>query len=79
MTQLEKLIEQIRARPPRARFSDVRQLLEATGWELARERGSHAVFVKEGGRSLPVPKDGGRWVNRVYLDQICDRLGLDKD
>jgi predicted RNA binding protein YcfA (HicA-like mRNA interferase family) len=78
MAQLEKLVERIRARPPRARFSDVQTLLEAYGWRVDRERGSHVVFVKEGERSLPVPKDGGRWVNRVYLDAICDRLGLDR-
>lgn len=77
MTRLEKLEDQIRARPPRALFSDVQRLLEAYGWRVGRERGSHVSFVNDGEGTLPIPKDGGRWVNRVYLDAICERLGLD--
>ncbi len=77
MTQLEKLEGQIRARPPQARFSDVQRLLEAYGWRVGRVRGSHVSFVKDGERMLPIPKNGGRWVNRVYLIEICERLGLD--
>ncbi len=77
MTQLEKLIARIRARPPEADFDDVRSLLEYHGWNLDRERGSHVHFVKLGERTLSVPKVGGRKVKRVYLDQICERLGLD--
>jgi predicted RNA binding protein YcfA (HicA-like mRNA interferase family) len=77
MTALEKLIRQIRARPPQARFSDVQALLVALGWRLDREKGSHVVFVKDGEFPITVPKAGGRWVKRVYLDQIAERLGLD--
>ena len=73
----EKLIERIRARPPEANFHDVRRLLEAYGWALARERGSHAHFTKPGERTLSIPRVGGRRVKRVYLDLICERLGLD--
>ena len=77
MPQIDDLVARIRARPPQARFRDVQALLEAFGWRLARERGSHVTFAKEGERSIVVPKEGGRWVNRTYLDQICERLGLD--
>ncbi|MGH2535360.1 MAG: type II toxin-antitoxin system HicA family toxin [Thermomicrobiales bacterium] len=77
MSQLVKLIDRTRCRPPHARFSDVQAILEAFGWHIARQRGSHVSFVKDGERPITVPKDGGRWVNRVYLDQICERLGLD--
>jgi predicted RNA binding protein YcfA (HicA-like mRNA interferase family) len=77
MTSLEKLIRLIQARPPQARFSDVPALLEASGWRLDREKGSHVVYIKEGERAIVVPKAGGRWVKRVYLDQIAERLGLD--
>jgi predicted RNA binding protein YcfA (HicA-like mRNA interferase family) len=77
MAQLEKLIEQIRARPPHARYADVVTLLEAFGWHRDRERGSHVIFVKDGERSITVVKEGGRLVKRVYLDRLCERLGLD--
>lgn len=78
MSQLEKLKARIRARPPEADFTDVRRLLEAFGWELSRESGSHVIFVKEGERPITVPRVGGRKVKRAYLDRICERLGLDE-
>ncbi len=77
MSQIEKLIERIRARPPQADFEDVCKLLEAFGWKLARERGSHAMFTKEGESTITVPKVHGRKVKRTYLDLIIERLGLD--
>jgi predicted RNA binding protein YcfA (HicA-like mRNA interferase family) len=78
VTRIEKLVERICARPPTARFSDVQTLLAALGWTIGRERGSHVTFVKEGECAIVVPKDGGRRVKRVYLDEICERLGLDE-
>lgn len=40
------------------------------------QRGSHATFAKAGGRTITVPVHGEK-VGRHYLDDICDRLGLD--
>lgn len=49
MTQLEKLKEKIRARPPEARFDDVRRLLELNGWTMKPQKGtSHVIFKKPG-------------------------------
>lgn len=73
----EKLIERIKARPPEADFRDVMRLLEAFGYERKRQEGSHVSFKKPGARALIVPLSSGRKVKRVYLDQICDLLGLD--
>jgi predicted RNA binding protein YcfA (HicA-like mRNA interferase family) len=76
MSQREKLIERIRQRPPQADFSDVAQLLELFGWICARQKGSHRAFTKPGQHTIIVPIKRGK-VARVYLDQICGRLGLD--
>lgn len=78
MTRRDKLIERIRRRPPIAKFGDVRSLLEAYGWTHDRTTGSHEIFTKPGERTLPVPVHGGA-VKRVYLDRICDLLGLDTE
>ena len=78
VTQRNKLIEQIRARPPEASFSDVRRLLEAYGWVLKRRKGSHFHFTKEGERTQTVPVVSGRYVKRYILDQVIDLLGLDE-
>ena len=77
MTQLDKLIGKIKARPAYADFGEVQTLLEAFGWRLDRQAGSHAVFTKPGEFVIGVPKHHGRRVKRVYLDRICERLGLD--
>jgi predicted RNA binding protein YcfA (HicA-like mRNA interferase family) len=77
MTRREKLVAQIRKRPSEADFDDVRRVLEAFGWTLDRERGSHCHFVKEGEFPITVPKTHGRTVKRVYLELIIERLGLD--
>ena len=78
MSQRDKLIARIRRRPPQAAFSDVEQLLELFGWTCTRTRGSHRAFTTPGQRTLIVPIKEGK-VARVYLDQICDRLGLDEE
>jgi len=77
LTQLEKLIARIRARPPQADFNDVENLLLAFGWRRGRQKGSHVIFTKDGERSITVPLVGGRRVKRVYLTEVCQRLGLD--
>jgi predicted RNA binding protein YcfA (HicA-like mRNA interferase family) len=77
VTQHDKLIECIRARPPEADFNDVRRLLEAFGWTLSRQKGSHMHFTKPGERTITIPRLHGRKVKRVYLAQIIERLGLD--
>ncbi len=78
MTQFQKLIDRIRARPSEASFSDVRSILEAHGWVLKRRQGSHAHFTKPGERTQTVPIARGRSVKRYILDQIIERLGLDE-
>lgn len=63
---------------PLASFDDVRSVIEMFGWKRASTKGSHARFLKPGERSITVPVHGGK-VNRVYLEQICIRLGLDDE
>jgi predicted RNA binding protein YcfA (HicA-like mRNA interferase family) len=78
MGDIDKLVERICRRPPEARFDDVRRLLIAFGWSEDRSSGSHVMFVKAGERTIAVPKSGEK-VKRVYLDQLCRRLGLDEE
>lgn len=79
MSQRDRLIEQLcaRPRPPDARFDDVRRVLEAFGWEMKRQRGSHVTFKKPGERAIVVPLVSGRTVKQAYLDNLCKLLGLD--
>ncbi|MBA2362106.1 MAG: type II toxin-antitoxin system HicA family toxin [Chloroflexia bacterium] len=79
MTKREKLIGKIRARPPHADFEDVRRVLDLYGWTMRAPRSgsSHYTFAKAGEPEIiTVVKHHGR-VGRVYLDNICEKLGLD--
>lgn len=78
MSRLDKLIARFRSRPPEVDYDDVVRLLGAFGWQVARQRGSHVSFVKEGeGVNIVVPKRGGQKVTRTYIVQICEILHLD--
>lgn len=77
MSQLEKLLGRIKARPPEADFDDVRRVLEAFGYVTRGGKGSHYAFKKPGSPTIIVPTIKGRTVKRTYLDQICELLGLD--
>lgn len=77
MTQADKLLERLRARPPEATFADVHRLLETHGWKRANENGSHVTYKKTGELPLVVIKTGGRKIKRTYIIRVLERLGLD--
>jgi predicted RNA binding protein YcfA (HicA-like mRNA interferase family) len=51
------------------RFSQVRQLLEAKGYQLDRIRGSHHVFEKPGSSPVVIPVHRGK-VKYAYVRRI---------
>jgi predicted RNA binding protein YcfA (HicA-like mRNA interferase family) len=53
----EELRRRIQSRPHSVRFSELRALLEAYGWTMARIRGDHHYFVGPDGERLSVPLD----------------------
>lgn len=78
MSRRRKRIERILQRPTRMRFAEVEQVLEDFGLVRRRTTGSHVWFVKPGVGQIPIPKEGGRWVEHEYLDQVCQLLKLDE-
>lgn len=78
MSRREKRIRRLVARPPEANFSEVRSVLEDHGWQLARQKGSHCIFTRSGEHPITVPIHNDK-VKEHYLDEICQRLGLDDE
>jgi predicted RNA binding protein YcfA (HicA-like mRNA interferase family) len=76
VSQRDKLIKRIRARPPEAEFDDVDLLLRSYGWAKARECGSHVTYTKTGELPIGLAKWKGTKVKRTYLEKICERLDL---
>lgn len=78
MSQRDKLVAKLRARPATASIGDVRKVLDAYGWELRSQKGSHLSFRKpRDPRLLTICTENGRTVKTVYLDRVCEYLGLD--
>lgn len=78
MSRRRKRVEKLLQRPTRMRFDEVVQVLEDFGLRRRRETGSHVWFAKTGLGQISVPKNQGRWVEHVYLDQVCRLLKLDE-
>lgn len=75
----EKRLAKLRARPPRMRFDELATILTEDFDFVERKSsgGSHVIFKSPTYGTIPIPKDRGRWVKGVYLDQVCLMLGLD--
>ncbi len=78
MSQRERRLTRIRARPAQADFADVQRVFEDFGWQVRKRSGSHVIFSKAGEGHFSVPTVGGRKVKGYILDQICVLLKLDE-
>ena len=64
-------------REPEASVRDARSVLEGMGWSAACERGRHRVYARLGERPIIVPVGDELRLKRTFLQEICERLGLD--
>ncbi|MBI3879862.1 MAG: type II toxin-antitoxin system HicA family toxin [Verrucomicrobia bacterium] len=62
-------------RPPVLKPREVCRILEALGFVLARQRGSHMQYRHPDGRGTTVPNHAGRDVSPVILRQIIKDIG----
>ena len=78
MSQIEKLVAKLKARPPEASVGDVKKVLEAYGWELRSQNSSHMSYRKPGDPFLlTIATVSGKRVKTTYIDKVCEHLGLD--
>jgi len=63
-------------RPPVLKPREVCRVLEAMGFVLVRQRGSHMQYRHADGRGTTVPNHPGRDVSPVLLRQIIKDIGL---
>ena len=62
--------------PRRYSPSEVARILESLGWRFSRQRGSHAIFTKEGEPFNIVVPISSRQVQAGTLGSIKRRAGL---
>lgn len=55
MTQIEKTLQKMRNNPRDWRIEDLKAIADRFGLKWRQKGTSHVVFVREDGRTLPVP------------------------
>jgi predicted RNA binding protein YcfA (HicA-like mRNA interferase family) len=66
-------------RPPVLKPREICRILEALGFVLVRQRGSHMQYRHPDGRGTTVPNHPGRDVSPVLLRQIIKDIGMTID
>lgn len=77
MTSRRKRIETLKARPVEMDYSDLVAILTGDfDFVHRRTNGSHHIYKSPTYGTLIIPTTNGRKVKGVYLDEVCERLGL---
>ena len=66
-------------KPPILKPREICRILEALGFTLVRQRGSHMQYRHPEGRATTVPNHPGRDVSPVLLRQIIRDIGMPLD
>ncbi len=67
------------AKPPILKPREVCKVLEAMGFVLVRQRGSHLQYRHPDGRGTTVPNHAGRDIAPPLLRQIIKDIGITLD
>lgn len=68
-----KMLRALEANPKAVSPARLSTILEAFGYALARQRGSHRTYTKAGSYPITVPYRRPH-VGRVYVEQVIARL-----
>jgi len=66
-------------KPPVLKPREVCRILEALGFVLVRQRGSHMQYRHPDGRATTVPNHAGRDISPVLLRQITKDISMTID
>ena len=66
-------------RMPRVTGAHVVRSLRKVGFELVRQRGSHAIMKHPDGRSTVVPIHGGETIGVGLMSKIQRDVGIDRE
>ncbi|MDE2811321.1 MAG: type II toxin-antitoxin system HicA family toxin [Gemmatimonadota bacterium] len=66
-------------RMPRVTGTHVVRSLQKVGFELVRQRGSHAILKHPDGRSTVVPIHGGETIGVGLMSKIQRDTGIDRE
>lgn len=68
-----KLLEKLQDHPKAVTPAELERVLQAFGYERARQKGSHRTYTKAGEYPIVVPYKRPH-VGRIYVEQVIVRL-----
>ena len=72
MSQIEKLINKMKDRPNGIRPEEAKRVLNAFGYRLDRQKGSHMHFINDDGDVVTIPERTP--LKAVYVKDILIRI-----
>lgn len=73
MASIEKIIEKMKNKPNGIRIEEAQRVLEAYGYRMDRQRGSHKQFIGKNGEVITVKSESP--LKAVYVKDILRRIG----
>ena len=64
---------------PLASFGDLAKIAESLGYVRVRQKGSHVMFRRADGQTIPIPDHGSRDLTRPLIHRIVKDMGLTID
>jgi len=72
MPTVEAIVQKMKSQPNGVRFEEIKRVLEAYGYVLARTKGSHVHFRNNTGNVITIKKDS--CVKAVYVKDVLGRI-----
>jgi predicted RNA binding protein YcfA (HicA-like mRNA interferase family) len=72
MANVDKIIEKMKRQPNGVSMSEADKVLTASGYKLARQKGSHCHYINMGGDVITIKKSSP--LKAVYVKDILSRI-----
>ena len=73
MSNIDKIIDKMKRQPNGIRLEEAEKVLNAYGYELVRQRGSHKQYLNKNTRCLTTIKQESP-LKKVYVIDILNRI-----
>jgi len=75
--KIKKLVKEMLNLPGEMRLEKVKKVLTHFGWVPTNTKGDHFMYRK-GGEMLTLVVRKGRFIEKVYIKRVIDRLNLEE-
>ncbi len=73
MAGVDKIVQKMKNQPNGIKMSEAHKVLEAWGYRLDRQKGSHRQYINEKGNVITIKDETP--LKKVYVKDILNRIG----